>query len=288
MIGQPAVELSPIADADIERVAEFLHKHLNSRVSVQAWATGIEVRWLPDAPNHGFMLSMSGDIVGVNLAFYSSRRIGGQVIPICNLGALCVREDQRGHTFRLVLAVLAQRGYHFTDLSPSGNVILLNERLGFKHVDTTTALVVNAPWPRTGSARVICDDLTIEKTLVGADLETFRDHRNSPAAHHFVVAEDAAQAYIVLRRDRRKGLPIFASVLYVSNAELFRRRARLLFSHVLTHVGAPFTLLETRLAHYRPFGSVPLRHPRPRMYKSPVLAPDTIDYLYSELTQIAW
>ena len=47
-----------------------------------------------------------------------------------------------------------QDGYHFTDLSPSGNVVALNRRLGFTQLDTATALVPNLPWPPAAEA---CD-----------------------------------------------------------------------------------------------------------------------------------
>ena len=53
----------------------------------------------------------------------------------------------RLHGLRLLKAVLRQEGYHFTDLSPSGNVVGINERLRFRFLDTTTALVPNLPWP---------------------------------------------------------------------------------------------------------------------------------------------
>ena len=56
-------------------------------------------------------------------------------------------EQYRLHGLKLLTSLLAQEGYHFTDLSPSGNVIALNERLGFEFLDTTTALVPNLPWP---------------------------------------------------------------------------------------------------------------------------------------------
>ncbi len=50
---------------------------------------------------------------------------------VCNVAALCVRDDLRAHTVRLVRALLKQREYSFTDLSPSGNVVAMDERLGF-------------------------------------------------------------------------------------------------------------------------------------------------------------
>ena len=79
--------------------------------------------------------------------------------------------------------------------------------------------------------------------------------------------------YVVFRRDRRKGLPLFASVLYVSNPALFRAMARPFARHLLIHHGAPATLAEDRIVGYRPRPSLRLRSPRRKMFRSPSLAP---------------
>ena len=47
----PSVALSPIADGQVDQVAEFLHRELNPRVTTKAWAEGIKVQWVADAPN---------------------------------------------------------------------------------------------------------------------------------------------------------------------------------------------------------------------------------------------
>jgi hypothetical protein len=81
---------------------------------------------------------------------------------------------------------------------------------------------------------------------------------------------------------------VFVSVLYVSNAELFRGASRHVAHHFLVHTGALATLLERQITGDPPAGSISLRHPRPKMFKSSHLGSAEIDYLYSELTQIKW
>ena len=83
-------------------------------------------------------------------------------------------------------------------------------------------------------------------------------------------------------------MPVFVSILYVSNPNLFRRSARHIARHFLIHSGALATLLETRVLVRPPPGSIALRRPRPKMFKSSQLSPSDVDYLYSELTQIEW
>jgi hypothetical protein len=283
-----AVRVTPITAADVRAVAEFLHRELNQRVPADAWACAVSVPWPVDAPNHGFMLRTDdGEVVGAYLAFYSERRIAGRVERFCNLGAWCVREEHRFHSLRLLKALLAQDGYHFTDLSPSGNVVPINSRLKFEFLDTTTALVPNLPWPGR-PFRVTGDRSVIERTLTGRDREIYDDHRNTAAAKHVLLRANGGYCYVVFRKDRRKGLPLFASVLYVSNQAVFRQAARAFTRHLLVRHGIPATLMELRVTGHRPWTGKLLKSPRRKMFRSDKLAHDEIDYLYSELVCVAW
>jgi hypothetical protein len=283
------VRVAPITDGDVRQVAEFLHAHLNARVSADHWADALYVPWDVDSPNAGYMLLDDDEIVGVQLAFYSDRVVGGRRERFCNLGAWCVLPAYRLHALRLLKAVLGQDGYHFTDLSPSGNVVGINERLRFRFLDTTTALVPNLPWPTWPGRNLISSDPELlERTLTGPDLELYRDHAAAGAARHLVLIRGDEWCYVMVRKDRRKGLPLFASVLHVSNPALFRKMARPFARRLLIRHGALATLAEERVVGYRPRLSHVLRSPRRKMFRSPSLAPDQIDYLYSELVCVSW
>jgi hypothetical protein len=233
------------------------------------------------------MLTVAGGIVGAYLAFYSERLIEGAREKFCNLAAFCVLEEYRANGLRLVRALLAQRRYHFTDLSPSGSVIKLNERLGFASLDTSTVALVNLPWLPDRDVRVTCDPKLIKSRLQGADQQIFEDHRRAAAAKHILISRGGEHCYIIARRDRRKKLPIFASLLYVGNSELLNQTLRQLCGHLLLRHRVLITLSESRVVGFRSPG-IKLRRPRPKMFKSKTLAPSAIDYLYSELTCVAW
>jgi hypothetical protein len=283
------VELIPIADADVAAAAEFLHAHLNSRVPASAWIGAMSVPWKVAAPNHGFMLREGQRVVGVHLAFYSERSAGGRVEQFCNLGAWCVLPDFRFHSLRLLKALLAQDGYHFTDLSPSGSVVPLNVRLKFRSLDTATALVPNLPWPSLPRrTRVSADPDVIEATLAGTELELYRDHAQAGAARHLVLIRGGESCYVMFRKVRRKDLPVFAAILHVGNPELFRRAIGPLTRHLLVRHRVLVTLAELRIIGYRPRLSVMLRTPRPKMFRSTSLESAQIDDLYSELVCVPW
>jgi hypothetical protein len=289
-----AVKLAPIRAADLADVGEFLHAHLNARLSAEEWARSVVPTWPVSSPNHGFLLrddSAGGRVVGAQLAFYSERVVEGAVQDFCNVGAWCVLEDYRSQGLRLLRAVLAQRQYHFTDLSPSGNVVALNRTLGFEPLDTTTALVPHHPVVRRRGARVLADPAELGQVLRGEDLRIFEDHRGASATIHLALLEDMGHCYVVVRRDRRKNLPVFASLLHIGTPEVLRRNLPLLGHHLLTRHGLVCSLVEVRLLGSRPAGSVLLRSSRPKMFRSArhgSLPAASVDNLYSELTLVAW
>lgn len=283
-----AVDLRPIADADLKSVGEFLHDHMNGRIPAATWTAAATPPWSVEAPNHGFMLVADDAIVGVHLAFYSERQVDGRTDRFCNLAAWCVLPEYRAQSLRLLKALLAQDGYHFTDLSPSGNVVPLNTRLKFQRLDTATALVANLPWPLPSKGtRIVTDPKAIERLLKGRDLAIYRDHAGAAAAHHLVIVRGAESCYVIFRRDRRKNIPLFASLLHVGNPDLFRRTARHFFRHLLLRHRIAATLAEMRVVRHRPPSSIMLGSPRPKMYRGN-LKPEQVDYLYSELTCVAW
>ncbi len=289
MVAGSSVDLLPITHADLSAVGDFLHRNLNERVPASAWEAALLASSTSATPNHGFMLRSGNKIVGVYLAFYSERVFDGQVLKICNLAAWCVIDDYRSQGLRLARALLAQRGYEFTDLSPSGNVVALNRRMKFRELDTATDLVINLPWPSwSRRTRIESRPDRIADLLDGRDLEIYLDHRRSAAARHFVVVRGAEQCYVMFRRDRRRNLPLFASLLYVSNPGVFRSSARIIHRHLLVRHRVPATLVERRLVGTSPRPAFALRSPRPKMVRSDALEPDQVDYLYSELAWVAW
>ena len=280
--------VAAITDADIDAVADFLHRNLGDRVSAAAWVRAIRVPWRVDAPHHGYLLRDADDVVvGVHLAFYSRRDIRGQHLDICNLGAWCVLEEYRFSGLRLLKALLAQEGFHFTDLSPSGNVVPLNERLGFSRLDTTTALSLNAS-PLLSRAKVSSDPDVVLAHLDPANREIYLDHRATAAARHAVVLAGEQTCYVMFRHDRRKGLPLFVSVLHVSDPEVFHEHFGAFSRFVLLRHRAVATLCELRVVGRRPPMSRLIDRPRPKMYKRTILTDADVDYLYSELECLEW
>ncbi len=270
-------------------MADYLQSNLSARVTSEQWAAAMNAPWQHEAPNHGVFLCAGDTVVGAYLALYSQREVRGARIKVCNLAAWCVDHDYRFSSVRMLKALLAQDGYSFVDLSPSGNVIALNERLGFKHLDTSTAVVLNLPWPTMpGRGSISADPARIEGVLAGAELQIYRDHADAPAARHLLLESPSGHCHVMYRRDRRKDLPLFATILYASDPTVLRSMRSSVCRHLLVRHGIPFLLIETRIAGKRMRPSVMLATPRPKMFKSTDLQAEDIDNLYSELVAVAW
>ena len=203
---------------------------------------------------------------------------------------LCVLPEFRIHSVRLLNALLAQDGYHFTDLSPTGNVIRLNARLKFRFLDTSAALMPHLPWPTVPRrTKISADPDVIASTLTGAELGLYRDHAQAVAARHLVLIRGSDSCYVMFREVRAGTLPVFATILHVSNPELFCRAAGPFARHLLVRHRLLATLAELRTVRYRPRLSFLLPSPLPpKMYRSASLEPAQVDDLYSELACMPW
>ena len=280
------VKLAPITDADTAAVADFLHANFDERVP---WARSyMALPWKVDAPNHGFMLRDGQRVVGAYLAFYSERLMAGRVERFCNLGAWCVLPEYRFHSVRLLKALLAQDGYHFTDLSPNKTVESVNARFKFRHLDTSAVFVPHLPWlTLPGRTKISADPDVIADALAGPDLELYRDHAQAPAAHHLMLIRGSESCYVMYRAVRHRNVPVLAVILYVSNPGLFRRAVIPLTRYLLVRRRLLATLAELRTVRYQPCLSFKLNS-WPKMYRSATLEPGQIDDLYSELVCIPW
>ncbi|WP_167042596.1 hypothetical protein [Salinibacterium sp. ZJ454] len=283
----PLVSVHPITDRDLPEVALFLGEHFPPATPADQWADAWRTTVnLPGstAPNHGFLLRAQGRVVGAYPAIYSTRVINGRLERFCNLAVWFTTPEYRSHSMRMVRAVLGQKDVTFTDLTPIDLVQKLNLRLGFTYLDTATAAVPNVPWFWLARARVSDDPGVIASTLTGHVRTYFADHAECRWARHLVLVRGDQSCYVVWRRRRIKGLPLLASIQYISNPALFRGSFGSLARHLLLHHGTFATLVEDRLAGGRIWPSVKMPRPDRRMFKSTTVGPEDIDYLYSEIT----
>jgi hypothetical protein len=281
-----AVLLRPITDDDLDAVARFLHVHHDGNVPVDSFRRSFMAHHSTSRPNSGVMLVDGDDVVGVYLAYYSDRVINGRLQRICNLGSWYVLPQYRRYSLKMAKAILTQDGFQFLDLSPSETVAALNERLRFNYLDNRAVVLPAVPWPWR-PARISSDPLVIQQALSGEELRLYNDHRDAPAARHIVLRDRGAVCYVVLRVVKRKKLPV-AIVVHASRPDMLRRMIHPFVGFALLRHRVVAVAVELRwLDGKAPGGSIPWRL-KPKMFHSPTLRPEDIDYFYSELLFLEW
>lgn len=284
MLTDARVVVRSISTCDLPAVGAFLSAQLNQRVSPRTWARALQPTWTTDQQGHGYALWDGQRIVGVYAAFYAEPIGGdGARCPIANLAAWCVAPGYRSDSLRLIRPFLGC-GRTLTDFSPSGPVPDINRRLGFTQLDTSGALVINRP-TRIPRGVDLVDDLDELGYVLPASVRpAFEDHRHSAATSHVGIVAAGRACWVAYRRVRRKRLPLFASVLHVSEPEVAALAGDALYSYLLRRDGVPFTLLERRMVSTIPRGSIQ-RDQRPKFVRG---ADQDPTLLYSELTQVPW
>lgn len=275
--------LLPITDDALLDYCRFLQQNLDRRRSPEDWAASFRQDWGVASPNHGFMLVAEGRIVGGIGAIYSAQPVRGRIEHFCNITSWCVLDEYRGQSLRLAMALIAQKGFHFSDLTPTEVVSKTLQFLKFKPMNERHAVWPNWPWP--GRARIVTEPAAIETVLTPEAAQAYRDHRHLPWLHHLALGLPGAFSHVVFITCRLKGIP-GALVLATSDPRLFLRHRRALGSHLLLRHGLFYTRIESRLLPKVPWDAIELKGYRQKVYRSETLGEAEIGNLYTELVAL--
>lgn len=273
-------QLEPVTAANLDEFCRFLHEHLNPAISPEGFRTGLTRSWHVEPPNHGFIVRDDGRIVGGIGAIYAERPLAGRRERFCNITGWCVLESHRAQSMRLAMAVTSQKGWHFTDLSPTKVVGSMLQFLKFQALDERQAVLLNLPGLPGLGARVLHRAADIEAALQGDALQVWRDHAAFSWLQHVLVGRPGQWCHVIYKRRQFKGLPT-ASVLYLSDGEAFVRGWRALAGHLLAR-GMASTQVELRSLPRRPWPSAVRSGFNAKVFLSDRLQASQIDVLYSE------
>ncbi|MGV1792336.1 hypothetical protein [Rhizobium sp. A37_96] len=131
----PGLTCRPIEEGDWSGIIDCLRRNFPTRER-DYWeraVTRMEKRpFVPDLPKYGFVLDMSGRIVGVLLALYF-RHQGQEGEELrCNLSSWSVDPEYRAFAGKMVIAALRKKNVTFINVSPAPGTIKVNEALGFR------------------------------------------------------------------------------------------------------------------------------------------------------------
>ena len=275
-MARPSIE--PVTDALLPEFARFLSQHFNAQRSAHQWEAGLQRQWSADRPNYGFVLRDEGRIVGGIGAYYADRTIRGCIERFCNITSWCVLDAYRPQSMRMGMALLAQRGFHFTNFSPTPVVFGTLKFLKFQPLDERVLVTPNLPAIVPGLH--VRRGKVIEAALEGPQFVIYRDHADLPWLEHVLVGRPGRWCHIVYKRQRYKGLPA-AWIVYASDREGLSHGWLRLTAHLFAR-GIATTHVERRFFSVPPRLAVARSGFTPKLYLSHSLQSDDIDYLYSE------
>lgn len=282
-VGDVALGELSDADADLQEAAEFLHTHMNSRFSAAEWCGGLRACWLPDAPNHGFVLRAGGRIVGILCAVYSEQVVNGQRERFCNPHSWCVLEPYRKRSVDLVLAVIRQPGYHFTMFSPNADGIKIFGYLKFKPLDNSMLIMPHLPSPGFSPAfKVLTDEQKIAAVLPAHVAACFAGHKDISYLRTLVFGAAERYCLVIYKHGRYKRMRS-AEIIYLSDQKLFEQNWTRLRSHLLLHCNLFVSSIERRLLANPPRWSFVGPLGPQKFFLSSTLTAADIQNTYSEL-----
>ena len=277
-MARPLIE--PVTSESLGEFAAFLHQHLNPALSVSDWQLALSHHWGDEPrPNHGFVLRDEGRVVGGIGALYASRVIGDRLRKVCNITSWCVLDDYRKQSMRLAMMLTEQPGWDFTDFSPTEVVGGVLRFLKFAPLDERQTVLLPLPW-LFASGSVIREPDKIEAQLQGVALRQYLDHKDFPWLNHLLVGEGRDWCHVIYKRGQFKGLPA-ARVIHVGSPELLARHWRRLALHLLAR-GFASVHIETRKAPADLWPSRIRSGFNAKVFRSPDLGHNEVDYLYSE------
>lgn len=272
----------PLGDEHLREYCEFLHENMAQSHAVEDWIQAFKTRWIEEKPNNGFVMrNKAGEIVGGIGAIYSEQTIRGKPERFCNITSWCVLDEYRSGSMRLALALTSQKGYHYTDLTPTAVVASSLQFLKFKPLNSDRTVLFNLPWPKIG-AEILTEPEQLAARLSPQDARVYHQHREFPWLEHVAVGRSGEYCYAIFKKGSLRDLPT-AEILHLSDPALFLRHCRALGSHFLLRLGRPLTRVESRFLPATPLFSKTLSGYRNKVYRSDTLGPEDISNLYSEL-----
>jgi hypothetical protein len=206
------VQLRAIDDACIADAIALLSRGFPERAP-SFWTSGLErllaYRARTGVGPIGQLMLVGGQPVGVILTIESRRRHDTGERTLVNLSSWFVEAKYRWLAPQMLRSVVADASVVYTDLSPSLETSIINERLGFSLVSRGVLLFFlpwSALWPRS-DARVVPFDLIPSGALGSAQHELLAHHQELGCISAALQLGDGYHP-LILHTPRRKSFRV--------------------------------------------------------------------------------
>ena len=285
MRGTERSALVSVGDDLVDRVASFLHLHLDRRRPVDEWRRILRYPWASENPVYGYALLRGEEVVGVVCTCYSRQEIRGGAEPFCNLHSWCVHPLHRAESVRLLAAALGDRKQTVTTLTVSRETVDFLKRFGFRPIDEDVALIPTPLFALDGwQARITAERPAVLAVVDEAHRRMLSDFGVMRLARAIVARRHRDWCLCLYTRERRRGIAV-CRVVYVSHPPLFTKWLGAFARSWLLKDGTLLATCPPRFLTHRPAGAFIAREPRPQLFRSSRLDAPDITCLYSELTR---
>ena len=236
----------------------------------------------------GYAMLADGVVIGMIGMIFSTRDIAGTPEKFCNLHTWWVREDQRGRSLTLLKPLLGLKGYTITHFTPCDRVRAVCRRMGFHDLKIQLRLLFplrlgrGNPWGRDLSFNF--EAPAFVDRLSETEQKICRDHQPYHLGHLHVRSPNDS-CYILYAHVVRHSLGPYCHIHYISNRDFFQQHERAVRTELINRHRVRFAAIDTRLSReMRLARSMKFWSPAQGLVKTSTVAPESIDYLYSDVT----
>lgn len=273
----------PGTDADIDHVADLLHRHMNAKVPPEVFRRLMDYGWAGEKPHVGMVAEADGEIVGFHGNVYSTRWIDGAPRLFGSFTSLYVHRDWRGHDLglKMMRTYEARPDVTYTVFDPSKRVHGILESCGFRDLDTHRH--VWTPDGRPGDVEVIEGIDRIGPRVSEEEQRYLLDHRDMKAFPVLLCGDPGEVLTFFLRQDR--GSHGFChDLIYTGDPAKLAAMLGAAAPRILGGEPRALLLADERFFDGRLSGGIrePLRYRRMVRRAEPALPDWRVDHLYTE------
>ncbi|HVZ51733.1 MAG TPA: hypothetical protein VG986_07190 [Pseudolabrys sp.] len=279
-----ALTVEPIRDADLDAVCSFLRAKFESRCGHDVWRRAFVQPWAASKPNNGFVLMSGGEIVGVLGAIYSDQMVAGRLEKFCNMTSWYVVDEHRSRGLLLVLELIRQQGFTFTNLSASPEVEEILTRMGFTPLSRDIYSVPNValPFHLPSRVRLVDDPDAVARVLPPQRAQICRDHKESRVSQLAIGSDEDGYCHVMFSRCGCRHIPC-AIVHDVAAPHLLAKFWTQFAGYALYRTGALLTRIEAKLLDGAKLPlALPMKGRSGALFLSRTVGADAISRRYSE------
>ncbi|WP_062012844.1 GNAT family N-acetyltransferase [Aureimonas sp. AU4] len=215
----------PAGEADIEPVADLLHRLMNPKISPARWRRVLDDPWRPAGFERGWLVEDEGRIVGFMATIYSQRptRLGARLF--CDLGAWYLQRAYRGTGIgeALLRAGMARADTTYVTLTARRATGRRIRALGFQILDEHREVFSPRSPRRVAPLRLLADPARLD-----ADARRRLADHEGLGLRSAIVAADGPAALVLLHLKRKGEDVLHHDLLHCGDPAILANHAQAL------------------------------------------------------------